>query len=478
MTRTLADDIRNVGTIAARDARDMWHDGRFRWTSVLIFATLFVSLLTGWAQTSAAARLHDDAQRTERNLSLEKGDMNPHAAAHYGAFVFRPIEPLAAVDPGIDPFVGVSVFLEAHQQQLARHRPAEDATPIRRLGELSAAMSLQLLVPLLVVVLTHGAFAAEREQGTLRQLASLGIGRWTLTVGKALGAVVPLAAVLLPASFIGVAAMLRGTGPRLDAGAWSRAWLLIAAYLAYFGIWISLGLIVSARARSPRPALVSLLALWFLGVFVAPPLGSLAMAHLAPAPTSAQLTVALDDAKHALLGWNERVERVEERFLADELPSGAGIPSNPEVIALVDAETDETAIYDEHFDRLFAAHDRQTRWYLRFGAIAPSLAIQALSMALSGTDYDHYRRFVEATSLYRRQFVQTLNAELSAYEGINVFDYTGGRELWAKIPEFSYQGPLLRDSLSQYRVSAASLAAWLLATVIGLGWATATMRIN
>jgi hypothetical protein len=32
--------------------------------------------------------------------------------------------------------------------------------------------------------------------------------------------------------------------------------------------------------------------------------------------------------------------------------------------------------------------------------------------------------------------------------------------------------------LIHYRVSAAALAAWLLAAVIGLGWATATMRID
>lgn len=478
MTKFAANAVRNAATIAARDGREMWRDGRFRSAAALLFTILGVSLLTGWYHTNTNTHLRDQAQQIERDLSLEKGDMNPHAAAHYGAFVFRPVEALAAIDPGIDPFVGVSVFLEAHQQQLARHRPAEDATPIRRLGELSAAMSLQVLVPLMIVVLTHTAFAGEREQGTLRQVAALGIGRWTLAWGKGVGAAMPLLAVLLPVTVLGVVVMVLELSLRRDGDGWGRAVLLCVCYLTYFMLWLCLGLAVSARARSSRSALVVLLALWFAGVFIAPPLASAAMGRLAPAPTSAQMAASIEDAKARLLRWDQRVDRVEERFLAGELPDGAGVPSNPEVIALVDAETNETALYDEHFDRLFEAYDRQATWYRRLGVLSPSLAIQQLSMALSGTDYDHYREFVNATNRYRREFIQTLNAELSAYEGVNVFDYTKGRDLWARIPAFLYTPPRLDDGLVRQRGSAIALVGWLMVAVAGLWRTVATMRID
>ena len=131
---------------------------------------------------------------------LDKGDMNPHAAAHYGAFVFKPVQPLSAIDPGLDPFVGVFVFLEAHKQQLARHRPIEDATPTRRLGQLTPASAALVLLPLLVVSLTFSSFAAERDQGTLRPLLAMGVSRRSLLAGKAIGAMLPLAAVIVPAA--------------------------------------------------------------------------------------------------------------------------------------------------------------------------------------------------------------------------------------------------------------------------------------
>ena len=200
---------RSVGgalTIAVKDATEIWRDGRFRWAAGLLFLLILAAVAGGVHNQSQIARQHADAQRAERDVWLDKGDMNPHAAAHYGAFVFKPVQPLSAIDPGLDPFVGVFVFLEAHKQQLARHRPIEDATPTRRLGQLTPASAALVLLPLLVVTLTFSSFAAERESGTLRPLMAMGVSRTSLLAGKAIGAVLPLAAVIVPATVIGIGA--------------------------------------------------------------------------------------------------------------------------------------------------------------------------------------------------------------------------------------------------------------------------------
>ena len=189
--------------IAVKDATETWRDGRFRWAAGLLFLLLVAAIAGGVQHQSQIARQHADAQLAERDAWLDKGDMNPHAAAHYGAFVFKPVQPLSAIDPGLDPFLGVFVFLEAHKQQLARHRPIEDASPTRRLGLLTPAVSALLLLPLLVVSLTFSSFAGERDQGTLRPLLALGISRWSLLAGKALGALLPLLLVMVPAAIIG-----------------------------------------------------------------------------------------------------------------------------------------------------------------------------------------------------------------------------------------------------------------------------------
>src|SRR5690606_21119532 len=111
-----------------------------------------------------------------------------------------------------DPYVGVAVFLEAHQQHTARHRPIADATAARRLGELSVAAGLQTLVPLLIVTLASGAIVGERERGTLAQIIGAGVSRGALGCGKFLGCALPLVAVLAPIALVVAAgAMMSGT---------------------------------------------------------------------------------------------------------------------------------------------------------------------------------------------------------------------------------------------------------------------------
>src|SRR5688500_19846475 len=197
--------------------------------------------------------------------------MNPHAPTHYGAFVFKPLQPLSAIDPGLDPFRGVFVFLEARKQQLARHRPIEDAAPTRRLGLLTPATAALVLIPLLVVSLTFSSFAGERDQGTLRPLLALGIGRWSLLAGKAIGALLPLAVVMIPAAAIGAAFVFLNRPADPEAPVSARAIGMVLVYLAHAVVWAGLGLAVSARARSQSTALVVLLALWFANAFVMPP---------------------------------------------------------------------------------------------------------------------------------------------------------------------------------------------------------------
>lgn len=478
--------------IAVKDATEIWRDGRFRWAAGLLFLLIIAAVAGGVHNQSQIARQHADAQRAERDVWLAKGDMNPHAAAHYGAFVFKPVQPLSAIDPGLDPFVGVFVFLEAHKQQLARHRPIEDATPTRRLGQLTPASTALVLLPLLVVSLTFSSFAAERENGTLRPLMAMGVSRTALLAGKAAGALLPLAAVIAPAIVIGSVLLfwnappdLSGSVPSvpsapsvaLEASITGRAFGLAIVYLVHTLIWIGLGLAVSARARTQGAALVVLLALWFVNAFVMPPLAMAAAKAIDPSPSAIEFAASIADEKDAWPSWDQRVDRVMERFLDGEFESTMA-PSNVEVVALLESEADETALYDRRFAELFQRYERQARSYERAGLIAPTLAARTLSMSFAGTDQAHDREFAAAATRYRTAMLTTLNNELASSGRFNTFDYTRGRDLWEKVPPFEYEVPSARWALSQRAWSAGALIGWSLMTAIAAVWSVSSMRLE
>ncbi len=51
-------------------------------------------------------------------------------------------------------YLGVSIWLEAHKRNRAVAPPAQDMTAMLRFGELTAAFTLQVLLPLFVIL--HG----------------------------------------------------------------------------------------------------------------------------------------------------------------------------------------------------------------------------------------------------------------------------------------------------------------------------------
>lgn len=463
--------------IAVKDATETWRDGRFRWAAALLFLLLIAAIAGGVQHQTQIARQHADAQQAEREAWLDKGDMNPHAAAHYGAFVFKPVQPLSAIDPGLDPFLGVFVFLEAHKQQLARHRPIEDASPTRRLGLLTPATTALVLIPLLVVSLTFSSFAGERDQGTLRPLLAVGVSRWSLLAGKAVGALLPLLLVIIPAAIIGAIVLYlnRPADPEAPIGA--RALGLLVVYLAHAMVWTGLGLAVSARARSQAAALVVLLALWFANAFVMPPAAMAIAKALVASPSAIEFAAAIDDEKAAWPNWDQRVDRVMERFLEGEFESTMA-PANVEVVALVESEAEETALYERHFARLFDSYGGQADVYERAGAISPTLAARTLSMSLAGTDDRHDREFSAAAAAYRAVMLTTLNTELAQSGRLNSFDYLRGRDLWEQVPAFDYDVPSAAWALSQRRVSLVALAAWLAAVSVAAVWAVSSMRLE
>jgi ABC-2 type transport system permease protein len=342
---------------------------------------------------------------------------------------------------------------------------------------LTPATAALVLLPLLVVSLTFSSFAGERDQGTLRPLLALGVGRPALLAGKALGALLPLVVIMLPAAIAGGVVLYASAPADPDAPIAARAIGLFAVYLLHALIWTGLGLAVSARARSQATALVVLLALWFTNAFVMPPVAMAIAKAVTPSPSALEFAAAIEDEQDRWPTWDQRVEAVMQRFLDGEFASTIA-PANVEVVALIESEADETALYDRHFNALFDDYQAQSRTYERASLVAPTLAARTLSMALAGTDEAHDRLFAAAAAGYRGQMLTTLNGELAESGRLNSFDYLRGRDLWERVPPFDYAPPSAAWAVSQRWWSGVVLLAWLAAVSAAAWWSVASMRLE
>jgi ABC-2 type transport system permease protein len=450
-----------ISRIAHKEMVEMWRDGRFRVLAGLVLVISAVSCAAGWKHYVDVQRQHVLAQEATRKQWLNQPAKNPHSAAHYGMYAFKPKSRLSLVDTGVDPYVGVAAWLEAHKQNEFRYRPAQDRTSIQRFGELTAAESFLVIVPLFIVLTSFAAFSGEREQGTLRQLLSVGVGRRELFAGKAAGTAAALGIAIVPATLLGVIGLAFTTefaGLRDDLG---RAAVLALVYLAYFATFIAVSLGVSARARSSRTALIVLLTFWFSNSLIVTRAAADLAAWLHPTPSALEfqsvMQADLADQKQLQQRLEERRQELLRQYNATSMDA---VPIAFQGISLQEGENHGNEVFDRHYGRLFDTYGRQNRVYQFAGLVAPMLPMRSLSMGLAATDFAHHREFVRAAEDYRREIQRVMNGDIARHARPGIA-YVSEPTLWAQVPPFTYELPGLPWVISQYGVSVLLLAGWL-----------------
>lgn len=468
-----------IAKIAKKEFMEMWRDGRFRVASVIVLTLLVVALGLGLKQAREANSERAAADRADRAEWLGQGARNPHSAAHFGRFAFKPSSSLAFLDRGINTYTGIAVWMEAHSQDAFRFRPAEDATALQRFGELTAAITLQLLIPLVIILLAFDKFAGEREQGSLRQLMSLGVRARDLAAGKALGVAGALALLLVPATLLGVAALSSASSS--DDGAASglvRFSLLAVAYLLYFGSVLGVAIAVSAWARSSRVALLCLLAFWIVSCLIVPRASADIAERLHPAPSYTEFWTNINrDTREGIDGHNSTDARTE-KLLQETLASYgvkkvAELPINFDGIALQAGEEYGNQVFDKHYGALWQRFEQQNRVQDLSGVLSPLANVRAVSMGLAGTDFALHKDFARAAESYRRSMVKQMNDEFRDHAGSESFAYQATAETWSKVPDFTYAAPGTAWVLANHLLSIALLTGWFL-----LACALATIAVK
>lgn len=455
-----------VFRVAREEWRLLWRDRVAVMGLVLLLLLTAISAFTAWQQRRGA-----DAERARYQEQVDhefeaQPDRHPHRMVHYGQFAFRPVNPLAAFDAGIDPYTGHTLYLEGHRQNSANFGDVRQSSLMLRFGQLTPAFVLQVLAPLLLIFVGHASVARERETGTLRLLITQGLLPGQLVAGKLLLLVgvagLALAPVVLTLAWIAMAS----SAPA------SLALLLMGGY----GIWLLLWAIavvgVSTLAARGRDALIVLLALWAVTVVLVPRLGADLVAWSQPLPTRFETDIAV--ARNlAAMGdshnpddpyFNEFRKQVLAQYGVTRVED---LPVNYKGLLGMEGERLTSALFDRYADASFTEQAQQLRHVEVFSLFSPVLALRRVSMIASGTDLHAYRRFLEQAEHHRYELVQKLN-RLQAEKFTYATDWSSresriGREHWQGIADFRYEAEAPAETLRRALPMAGVLLAWLAA---------------
>jgi ABC-2 type transport system permease protein len=475
-----------IVTIACKEFLEMRRDGRL-WIAAFMASLLFlISGVVGIRYSMDRGHVQTTVQNMERQRWLNKGAMHPHEAAHYGFYVVKPMLGLAAADWGIDPYAGIANHLEAHQQKLFEARTAQDGRPVPRAREVSAAALLQIVAPLFIIVLLFPLFATEREQGTLRYVLGSGISKRQLILGKVIGVLTPLLAILFVSGAIGLTWLFVSSVVGEPAVWLPRLTAMIAAYGLYLFIHSGMTIAVSALASSTRQALLILLASWAANCIIAGPALMDATNYIAPSPNGFQFVAEIQADSNRGSDLDTMKMEARRRLAAIH---GENYPFSEDGIGLFAEEERDTALYRRHVSRLYDSYEAQERIYTAVGFVFPAIAIQSFSMGMAGTDFAHHRDFAEAAEDYRYKMIQTLNEDMALHDlpenrkasrwlAGSADEYIPGQELWQQIPVFEYRFPTLEWAIERHLMDAFVLLAWAVAISAFMAFAFGRLRAD
>jgi ABC-type transport system involved in multi-copper enzyme maturation permease subunit len=212
--------------------------------------------------------------------------------ADYELVRAKPGEPIAVLAPN-----PLSIFAKGLDEAMAR---SFEISPIGidvRTGQKSGnavfaffpapdfVYVVKVVLSLVALLFGFDQVSRERENGVLRLMLSNSVSRATVLAGKWLGNFLSLAVPFVLVTLIGFALMNLDPGIRFGSSGTGRFLLLVAIALIYIGLFLSLGILVSALTRRSASTLVILLLIWTLLIFVLPNLGTLVARQIIDVPS-------------------------------------------------------------------------------------------------------------------------------------------------------------------------------------------------
>ncbi len=319
--------------------------------------------------------------------------------ADYELVRAKPGEPIAVVPPN-----PLSIFAKGLDEAMTR---SFEISPIGinvRTGQKSGnaifaffpapdfVYVVKIVLSLVALLFGFDQVSRERENGILRLMLSNSVSRATVLAGKWLGNYLSLAVPFVLVTLLGFALMNLDPGIRFGPSGTGRFLLLVLIALVYIGLFLSLGILVSALTRRSASTLVILLLLWTLLVFILPNLGTLVARQMVDVPS----VKALSEKREQIWTREILLLEVESRAAGGR---AAGTRSQGDLAQKhFDAINSERDRLEEDYHKKF---DRLVGLAKTINRISPAAGFVYAATELAGTGIDEESRLKNEIIRYK-----------------------------------------------------------------------------
>ena len=447
--------------------------------SLVFIFTVFLTVLLGNNVTKTESESHHDAREHIRQQWTTIDGMNPHRAAHFGTYIFKPVNLLNSLDEGIENITGNTIKVEGHVQNEIIHSETSQMQTISRFGKLTASLILKFILPVLLIFLAFNAISHDKRSGRLKLMILQGASIVKIILSKTIA--VWLYSIFLLIFIISTYCILNIE--HLTTQIAIRTLLFFLAYACYYFIITGLTFYCTIRSKNERLALTAMLSVWIIWTMFLPSIVMSATEQWDPLPTRNTFQSAMkEDRSKGIDGHNptdkrglELKEEVLKKYNVDSLSQ---LPINFDGLRMQADEDYGNSVWDKHFGHNRDILHKQKQNFQLFGSINPFISLHNLSMGFMASDNLHHQKFLLQVEDYRRDFIKTLN-EKQTFGGSKTGNW-GWKEdnsFFKSIPDFKYKPVALSSVVSYYLTDIILLLIWTLCIVLLIFFGTKKLQL-
>ncbi|MDF0717473.1 DUF3526 domain-containing protein [Muricauda sp. 334s03] len=302
----------------------------------------------------------------------------------------------------------------------------EMTSPVQLLfGSFDLAFVIVYLLPLLIIAFTYNVLSSEKEQGSLRLLASqpISLRKW---VFQKLMLRFFWLSLLVTLSLV-VVILVAGVQPLQ----WSGILILLGLALCYMLFWFALAFLVNIFVDSSAKNAVSLIMLWVVFVLLMPSVLNQVGNTLYPIPSR---TLMINEMREHKAEATKRQDEILDNFLRDH-PEYA-INDSTQSRNFYHRYMASQKVVKEELKPIVDAYEtqlqKQQSWAQKLQWISPTIVVQESLSQLAGTstaDYGNYRKQVMAFAGQWRAYLTTFLYNNTPFS----------QKDYLSLPQFNYQ---------------------------------------
>ena len=252
-------------TLIEKEIRDLIGSTKF----AITFGACAFLIIASFYAGAARYHLYRSQMEASKAANARQIGMNDDWNAVGEAVAFLPPHPLATLVSGVSNDIGHAASVRGRgQPEFDVSRYAED--PIYAVFQfLDLEFLFKVILSLFAILLGYDAISGEKEQGTLRLSFSNAVPRYRYLLGKMVGGTSVMGISLLTALALG-ALLLPVMGVPMAGGDWLRLGLIVVTGFLYFGVFLTLSVLVSALTHRSSSSFLVMLVIWIASVLIIP----------------------------------------------------------------------------------------------------------------------------------------------------------------------------------------------------------------